>query len=86
MFKFLNAENEIFNLGGGKDHSINDFAKYVCEGFEFDYNLIERDLSKYVGVKSKLLDIKKIAEYNMTSLDKGLKETIDWYIDQKNEQ
>ena len=86
MFKFLNAENEIFNLGGGKDHSINDFAKYVCEGFQFDYNLIERDLTKYVGVKSKLLDIKKIAEYNMTSLDKGLKKTIDWYIDQKNEQ
>ena len=86
MFKFLNAENKIFNLGGGKYHSINDFAKYVCEGFQFDYNLIERDLTKYVGVKSKLLDIKKIAEYNMTSLDKGLKKTIDWYIDQKNEQ
>tara|TARA_R110000824_G_scaffold249305_1_gene438290 strand:+ start:5040 stop:5927 length:888 start_codon:yes stop_codon:yes gene_type:complete len=81
MLGLLDRDNEIFNLGGGKDHSINEFAKYVCEAFDYDYELIERDLGKYVGVKSKLLDIDKISHYKLTSLNEGLKKTINWYIE-----
>ena len=85
MINLLDADNEIFNLGGGKDYSINQFAKYVCEAFDYDYDLIERDLSKYVGVKSKLLSIDKISQYQLTSLDEGLEKTIKWYIKKHNE-
>lgn len=86
MLSLLGRENEIFNLGGGKDHSINDFAKYVCEGFDYDYELIERDLSKYVGVKSKLLNIDKISDYKLTPLNEGLQKTIKWYIENYDER
>jgi GDP-L-fucose synthase len=86
MLSLLGRENEIFNLGGGKDHSINDFAKYVCEGFDYDYELIERDLSKYVGVKSKLLNIDKISDYKLTPLNEGLQKTIKWYIENHDER
>jgi len=85
MMNLLDSDNEIFNLGGGKDYSINQFAKYVCEAFDYDYNLIERDLSKYVGVKSKLLSIDKISQYQLTPLDEGLEKTIKWYIKKHNE-
>ena len=83
MLKLLDRDNEIFNLGGGKDHSINEFAKYVCEGFDYSYDLIERDLTKYVGVKSKLLNIDKISDYKLTPLNKGLERTIDWYTNKQ---
>jgi GDP-L-fucose synthase len=80
MINLLGQNNEIFNLGAGEDHSINDFAKYVCELYNYDHNLIEHDLSKYVGVKSKLLDINKTSDLNLLRpLKKGLEKTINWY-------
>ena len=81
MLKLLNRENEIINLGGGQDHSINRFAEYVCKAFDYNPQLIERDLSKYVGVKSKLLDITTTATINLlTPLTEGLEKTVEWYI------
>jgi len=80
MTKLLGQNNEIFNLGAGEDHSINDFAKYVCEAFDYNPALIEHDLTKYVGVKSKLLDISKTSGLNLLRpLKDGLQKTINWY-------
>jgi len=80
MTKLLGQNNEIFNLGAGEDHSINDFAKYVCEAFDYNSDLVEHDLTKYVGVKSKLLDISKTSDLNLLRpLKDGLQKTIKWY-------
>ena len=82
MLKLLDRNNQIVNLGAGQDHSINQFAEYVCKAFDYNPELIERDLTKYVGVKCKLLDVSKT--YNpkeLTPLREGLQKTIKWYIE-----
>ena len=84
MINLLNYENEIFNLGSGQDYTINEFAKYVCDSYDYDYNLIQRDLSKYVGVKEKSLDIKKVTKchtgrYINISPKDGIKLVTEWY-------
>ena len=80
IINLLGQNNEIFNLGAGEDHSINDFAEYVCEAFDYNPTLIEHDLDKYVGVKSKLLDISKTSSLNLLRpLRDGLQRTINWY-------
>ena len=84
-----NDENEVFNLGSGNDYTINEFARYVCEAFDHDFNLIEHDLTKYVGVKEKSLDTTKVikhytgGDYLKTSLKDGIKEVVNWYINNK---
>jgi GDP-L-fucose synthase len=92
MITLMDSENEVFNLGSGQDNSINEFAKIVCENYDYDYNLVEHDLSKYVGVKQKKIDTSKIdlalfpKKLLNTTLEEGLKKTIKYFIKEyKNE-
>jgi len=75
--------NEIFNIGGGKEYSIKFFAKKISKILKFDESKIMYDTSKYVGAKSKNLDISKLKEFkiktNHITLENGIKEVIDWY-------
>ena len=75
--------NEIFNIGGGKEYSIKFFANKISKILKFDENKIIYDTSKYVGAKSKNLDISKLKEFkiktNQITLENGIKEVIDWY-------
>ena len=74
--------NEIFNIGGGKEYSIKFFSK-ISKILEFDESKIVYDTSKYVGAKSKNLDISKLKQFkiktNQITLENGIKEVIDWY-------
>ena len=87
MLSLLKEENQIFNIASGKDYSINEFAKKVCEIIGYDYNKLNRDLNKYVGVKEKLISIKKTEEAinkqgitgPRTSLEEGLVTTINYF-------
>jgi len=84
ILNLLNEENQIFNIASGKDHSINEFAKKVCDIFHYDYNKVERDLSKYVGVKEKKIDVKKTmkalsGKCFSTPLEEGLRRTVEYY-------
>lgn len=80
-----NRENEIFNIGAGREYSIRQFAKSICDIVGYDFNRIEYDESKYVGAKSKCLNVDKVKEalpeYVLHSLDEGLKKTIGWFFD-----
>lgn len=82
-----NYENEIFNIGAGEEYSIRTFADIICKYVGYDSNKILYDTSKYVGAKSKCLDVTKIKdalpEYKLTPLENGLKETIDWFYKSK---
>ena len=85
MISLLDEQNEVFNLGSGHDNSINEFAKIVCEIYDYDYNLVERDLSKYVGVREKKIDTKKTdvalfpEKLLNTTLKEGLSITIEYF-------
>lgn len=87
MLSLLKEENQIFNIASGKDYSINEFAEKVCEIIGYDYNKLNRDLNKYVGVKEKLISVKKTEEVinkqgstaPRTSLEDGLVTTINYF-------
>jgi GDP-L-fucose synthase len=74
------AENELVNIGAGQEFKIKFFAKLICEILNFDHNKIIYNVDKYVGAKSKNLNIDKknkiIPDYKCISLQKGLEETI----------
>ena len=90
MINLLQEENQIFNLGSGMDYSINEFAQTVCELYDYDFNLVTHDLTKYVGVKEKKIDTEKVVKhlgergYNKTSLEVGLQRSIKYFIEANN--
>ena len=75
--------NDLLNIGAGSDHSIKEFASYICQYLKYPEELIEYDISRYVGAQSKLLDISKLRNiypsYSPRPLSLGLKDAIDWY-------
>ena len=85
ILNLLKYDNEIFNLGSGSDYTINEFAQEVCRVYGYDYSLVERDLTKYVGVREKKLDTAKVisylkdSEYLKTSLPQGLQKSIEYF-------
>jgi GDP-L-fucose synthase len=86
MIALMDTENEVFNLGSGQDFTINEFARLVCEINDYDYALVEHDLSKYIGVLEKKVDTSKVLSYIekeiylKTSLQEGLQKSIDYFI------
>ena len=76
------VDNELVNLGAGKDYTIREFATKICQIIGYDFSTISFDTSKYVGAKSKFLNVNKLKTFlpaqEMTSLEEGLKKTIDW--------
>jgi GDP-L-fucose synthase len=85
MFNLLDHENEVFNLGSGRDYTINEFAQKVCEIYDYDFNSVGHDMTKYVGVKEKKIDTTKVMsylgekEFLKTSLEEGLEECIEYF-------
>lgn len=75
--------NDNINIGGGEEYPIRHFAQLICDEVDFDFNRIEFDTTRYVGAKSKCLRIDKLQsllpDYQATSLETGLRETITWF-------
>jgi GDP-L-fucose synthase len=83
-----NCSNEIYNVGGGMDYSIKDFAKIICKLVDYDFEKIEYDTTQYVGARSKILVVDKYKKAlpNLaadTSLEDGIKATIEWFKEEK---
>lgn len=80
-------DNEIFNIGAGEEFSIRHFARKISDYVGYDHTLISYDETKYVGAKSKCLNIQKISnalkDLDLSSLDVGLNETIKWFYKAK---
>lgn len=78
-----NIDNELINIGAGEEFTIRHFAKLICENVGYDFNSIQFDTSRYVGAKSKCLQIEKLKNFvpdlNFTPLDQGLTKTINWF-------
>jgi GDP-L-fucose synthase len=75
--------NDIVNVGAGEEFSIRRFAQDICELVDYDPSLITYDTSKYVGAKSKCLDVTRLRsvlpEFRPTPLVDGLQRTIAWF-------
>ena len=82
------AANDIYNIGGGIDYSIRDFAGIICDITGYDCNLIQYDNTQYVGARSKILSVEKYksklpVQPPATSLRDGIARTIEWLEEQK---
>lgn len=77
--------NNLVNIGGGEEFTIRHFAELICQHVGYDHANIQYDTSKYVGAKSKCLDVAKLRQlvpnYPVTPLAEGLRQTIDWFAD-----
>ena len=80
----LSSGNYLFNIGEGKGISILDLANLIKEiiGWDGEFNF---DTSKPEGVLEKKVDGnigRKIINWEPNySLKDGVKETVDWYIE-----
>lgn len=76
------ADNELVNVGCGYEHSIREFAGLICGHAGYDPEKIVYDTSKYVGAKSKCLEIGKLKrllpDFEPLPLAVGLPAVIDW--------
>ena len=77
------TQNEIVNIGGGVEHSIRWYAENICRLVGYNPSKIVYDTSRYVGVRSKQLSIRKLQtllpQFEMTSLDSALEKTVTWF-------
>jgi GDP-L-fucose synthase len=84
-----NLDNELINIGAGEEFTIRHFAKLICEKVGYDFNAIKFDTSRYVGAKSKCLEISKLNKYisnlTLTPLELGLGKTIEWFWEEQEQ-
>ena len=73
--------DEIINIGTGIETSIKELANLIADKTGYS-GQINWDSTKPNGTMRKVLDISKIKEFGWqaeTSLNQGVKETIEWY-------
>ena len=83
---FYGTKGKYLNLGSGKAVTIKELVETLNSFLEFNY---EFDTTKSSGWPKRLMDIslaKEVIAYNPSmSLEEGLKETWDWFINNENE-
>jgi GDP-L-fucose synthase len=77
------VDNEVVNVGSGEEHSIREFAGAICDIVGHNPAAVRYDTTKYVGAKSKVLDVAKLRrllpDRRPTPLADGLRATIGWF-------
>jgi len=81
IIQAMTWDKEIVNLSSGKEYSIKEYAQTICNIVGYDFNLIEWDTTAFVGSSNKKLINTHLQDYNFTSLEEGLKQTIKYYED-----
>ena len=79
----FNKMPQNINVGLGLDYSITEYYKKIADiiGYRGKF---KHDMSKPIGMKKKLIDIKKLNEFgwsHQTSLESGIKKTYDYFLD-----
>lgn len=79
------CDNEVLNIGSGEERSIRWYAELVSRELGYDPAQIVYDTSRYVGVRSKRLDVaalmKMLPRFRHTPLDRALVDTTRWYVE-----
>ena len=78
-------EDDIINVGVGKDQSIRDLAQLIGEivGFEGE---LKFDTTQPDGTPLKLLDVSRLSALGwqaQTPLQEGIQRAYEWYLDQQ---
>lgn len=75
--------NCVLNIGSGQEYSIRNFAHMICQYVDYPFEKIEFDLSRYVGARSKVLDIQKLQKtfphFSPTPITQGINQVIQWF-------
>jgi GDP-L-fucose synthase len=83
---FYGSKGRYLNLGSGKAVTIKQLVETLSNFLDFKY---EFDITKSSGWPKRLMDIslaKEMIRYNpSTSLEEGLKETWEWFLENKDE-
>jgi GDP-L-fucose synthase len=83
---YYGTQSGFVNLGSGKGYSVKELVETLNSFINFNY---EFDTTKPSGFPKRIMDIslaRKIIDYSpTTSLLEGLKETWDWFINNKDE-
>jgi GDP-L-fucose synthase len=76
-------ENELVNIGAGAEHTIRHFAEMICRIAGYDVSRIGFDTTRYVGARSKCLDISRlralVPSLHLIPLEQGLEQTVRWF-------
>jgi GDP-L-fucose synthase len=88
IISLKNLKNEIINIGTGNEYSIRDYAKIISDTLDFNDLLINYNVNRYVGVRSKKLSVNKLIsnlpiDFKFTDLKDGMSNTINYYIKNK---
>lgn len=84
MLQLVQTEaNTWINVGSGQRRSIRQFAESICQIVDHAPSQIEYDVSRYVGAKSKVLNIQKLKQllpaFAPRPLHVGLAEVVQWF-------
>lgn len=80
------GDNPFVNLGSGKGYTIRELVETLHEFLDFNYRF---DTTKPSGFPKRVMDIslaQDVIDYNpTTSLQEGLKETWEWFVENQDE-
>jgi GDP-L-fucose synthase len=80
---------DLVNLGAGEEHTIREFAAQICRIVDYDPSRIQYDVSRYVGAKSKCLQIDRLRELSpdlrLTPLETGLRDVAGWFEEHRQQ-
>jgi len=77
------VRNEVVNIGAGREYPIRWYAGQICLNLGYDPAKISYDTTRYTGVRSKQLSIRKVKsllpDLEITPIDSALERTIRWF-------
>jgi GDP-L-fucose synthase len=82
------TRNTHINIGTGKDISIKNLAKLICETIGFEGELVFNE-SKPDGTHRKLTDVTKLHELgwqHQIEIEEGVKLLYEWYLRKHNQE
>jgi len=71
---------QVCNLSSGQDYSIREYAQIICNIVDYDFNNIKFDTNQFVGSLSKKMINTHLSDFQFTTLEDGLKKTIEYYV------
>lgn len=82
------SDDEIINIGYGEDFTIRELAETIKKVVGYQGEIVW-DTTKPDGTPKRLLDSSKLFKLGWkpkTTLEEGLTQTVNWYINQKNNE
>jgi GDP-L-fucose synthase len=76
------VDGEIVNVGSGTENTIREFAALICAQVGYDPDSIQYDTSRYVGARSKCLEVAKLKrllpDFAPVPIEQGLPAVVSW--------